>query len=277
MIHLAIVVLVLPLVVSAKPEKFAVLEFTVKGLPKETQTTFSAAVAAEIGRRPGYSVISKADIDAMLGFDRQKQALGCDDVSCLAEIGGALGVDKLVSGQVTQLGEGQTLISLQLLNTKRATVESRVSTKWEGTSSELLRVLEMLAQDLVLLPAERQVGAVQVVAAPKGAEVYVDNELKAVAPTSVAKDISLGVHTLRISSSGYDDLKTVVALKNGEILKIDGKLRELPSPPVYTRWWFWTIIGSVVAGGVVTAVILTRPQDSGGTITLPNPFVGTGR
>jgi tetratricopeptide (TPR) repeat protein len=29
------------------------------------------------------------------------------------------------------------------------------------------------------------------------------------------------------------------------------------SHPVYTRWWFWTIIGAVVAGGVVTAVALS--------------------
>jgi hypothetical protein len=30
------------------------------------------------------------------------------------------------------------------------------------------------------------------------------------------------------------------------------------SPPVYKRWWFWTGIGAVVAGGVVTGVLLSR-------------------
>ena len=29
------------------------------------------------------------------------------------------------------------------------------------------------------------------------------------------------------------------------------------SPPAYKRWWFWTGIGAVVAGGVVTAVLLS--------------------
>ena len=28
------------------------------------------------------------------------------------------------------------------------------------------------------------------------------------------------------------------------------------SGPVYTKWWFWTLIGVVVVGGVVTAVAL---------------------
>jgi hypothetical protein len=29
------------------------------------------------------------------------------------------------------------------------------------------------------------------------------------------------------------------------------------SSPVYKRWWFWTGIGAVVAGGVVTAIVLS--------------------
>jgi hypothetical protein len=37
------------------------------------------------------------------------------------------------------------------------------------------------------------------------------------------------------------------------------------SGPVYTKWWFWTIIGAVVIGGVVTAVALS----SGGTSKPP--------
>ncbi|HXU73410.1 MAG TPA: tetratricopeptide repeat protein [Polyangia bacterium] len=33
--------------------------------------------------------------------------------------------------------------------------------------------------------------------------------------------------------------------------------------PVYKKWWLWTIVGAVVAGGVVTAAVLaTRPSSS---------------
>jgi hypothetical protein len=35
-----------------------------------------------------------------------------------------------------------------------------------------------------------------------------------------------------------------------------------PSPPAYKRWWFWTGVGVVVAGGVVTAILLTRHSAS---------------
>jgi tetratricopeptide (TPR) repeat protein len=30
------------------------------------------------------------------------------------------------------------------------------------------------------------------------------------------------------------------------------------SPPIYTRWWFWAGAGAIVAGAVVTAVLLSR-------------------
>ena len=47
------------------------------------------------------------------------------------------------------------------------------------------------------------------------------------------------------------------------------------SPPVYRRWWFWTGVGVVVAGGVVTAIVLSSKSaakspacDSGGKCVL---------
>jgi hypothetical protein len=40
------------------------------------------------------------------------------------------------------------------------------------------------------------------------------------------------------------------------------------SQPIYTKWWFWTIVGAVVVGGVVTAVALS----SGGTSRPPCPM-----
>jgi hypothetical protein len=33
-----------------------------------------------------------------------------------------------------------------------------------------------------------------------------------------------------------------------------------PAHPVWKRWWFWTGVGAVVAGGAVAAFFLTRPE-----------------
>jgi tetratricopeptide (TPR) repeat protein len=42
---------------------------------------------------------------------------------------------------------------------------------------------------------------------------------------------------------------------------------EAPSRPVYKRWWFWTGIGAVVAGGAVTAFLLTRNNGPQGSLS----------
>jgi hypothetical protein len=45
------------------------------------------------------------------------------------------------------------------------------------------------------------------------------------------------------------------------------------SPPIYRRWWFWTGVGAAVAGGAVTALLLTRSSPEG---TLHPITVGVG-
>jgi hypothetical protein len=47
---------------------------------------------------------------------------------------------------------------------------------------------------------------------------------------------------------------------SGALVAQPAQPQSASSGPVYSKWWFWTIIGAVVIGGVVTAVAL-----SGGT------------
>ncbi len=49
-------------------------------------------------------VVGKSDIDAMLGFEKAKDAVGCDEVSCAAEIAGALGVESIIAATAGTLG-----------------------------------------------------------------------------------------------------------------------------------------------------------------------------
>lgn len=41
------------------------------------------------------------------------------------------------------------------------------------------------------------------------------------------------------------------------------KTPDQPTPqPVYRKWWLWTSIGAVVAAGIVTGVLLSRPKST---------------
>jgi hypothetical protein len=56
-------------------------------------------------------VVGKSDIDAMLGLEKMKDAVGCDQTSCAAELAGALGVDSIITGSIGNLG-GKYILSL---------------------------------------------------------------------------------------------------------------------------------------------------------------------
>ena len=72
------------------------------------------------------AVISRDEIKSMLLHEQSKMLMGCDDESCLAEIGGALGVQYIVSGNVGRIGETY-LLHLKLINIREAKVENRVA------------------------------------------------------------------------------------------------------------------------------------------------------
>lgn len=63
-------------------------------------------LAQQLTRR-GVKVMSPSDIRALIGVERQKQLLGCDDdtSSCLAELGDALGADGVVTGNLGKFGD----------------------------------------------------------------------------------------------------------------------------------------------------------------------------
>jgi TolB-like protein len=140
---------VLPLAASpAAKQKIAVLDVrAVQGVAPGTATILTAIVVDGASR--GFDVISQTDVASMIGFERQRQLLGCaEDSGCLAEIGGALGVDYVLSGQVGQIGSRYHL-SLQLLDARKAKVASRVARFSERDDDALAAAAQGAVVDLM--------------------------------------------------------------------------------------------------------------------------------
>ncbi len=73
-----------------------------------------AASAARLGHFD--NIITLEDVQAQLAHERMKDVLGCDDVTCATEIGGALGVRFLLTGRARVLGS-RFMITLTLIDT----------------------------------------------------------------------------------------------------------------------------------------------------------------
>jgi hypothetical protein len=134
--------------------KVAVIKLTAKGgLSQGVVDLFTEALVGDLRKRPGVSVMSEADMTAILGLERQKQMLGCADESCLAELGGALGVDRLITGSVGRIG-GTLVVNITSLDPKKvravASVSERVKTDKDDA---ILEMLPGFVSQLLLEPA----------------------------------------------------------------------------------------------------------------------------
>jgi hypothetical protein len=143
-----------PLLVAAlmaanpTPRKIAVMDLEGAGTVGALAQAASLVLPTEIrGRLPGAQVISSGEIKSMLGLEKTRQALGCEDEGCMAEIGGALGVDELISGKIGKVGR-TIVIELRRTDVRASkTVSSAVRTV-RGEEDAVITGLQEMAGEL---------------------------------------------------------------------------------------------------------------------------------
>jgi TolB-like protein len=122
---------------APQPEGVAVLDIQTSGNVDATRfAPLSSILGTEAARYPELRVVTGADIRNMLGFEAQRQLLGCEtDSTCLAEIGGALGVPYVLASEIAVFGD-RLHLTLSLLDVENSVPVSRVGLRAE-TEAEL--------------------------------------------------------------------------------------------------------------------------------------------
>lgn len=139
---------------SIRRLKVAVIKLSAKGgLSQGVVDLFTEALVGDLRKRPGVAVMSEADMTAILGLERQKQMLGCADESCLAELGGALGVDRLITGSLGRIG-GTLVVNIASLDPKKVRAVASVSERIKTDKDDaILEMLPGFVSQLLLEPA----------------------------------------------------------------------------------------------------------------------------
>jgi hypothetical protein len=79
---------------------------------------------------------------------------------------------------------------------------------------------------------------------------------------------------VQIVLSAVPDVAVTPPTPTERVVVVERRVEVPTSPPIYTRWWFWTAVGAVViAGGVTAAVLATRetlPTSSTGLTLRPS-------
>jgi hypothetical protein len=133
------------------PQKcsMAVLDLEVaEGIPPARAALWTDAMVQEMQVNSGCTVLSRADIRAVISLEAEKSLLGCDQESCLAELGDALGVGELVTGRISRI-EGSVLLSLRRTNLRTMVVTSRATDSFAGEDDEVFDFVLWLSRKLV--------------------------------------------------------------------------------------------------------------------------------
>lgn len=217
---------------AAATDKVAIIDFTTPGLPaaegKALSDSLVGVVAAEIARL-GHNVVSSADINAMLSLEKQKELIGCSEASCLAEIGGALGVDLMVSGAVGKLGDTFTM-TMTLVNPQRAEVKQRFqgtagteaalgATARRGVAVLFGRATDLSGAGIIAVQTEPPGGTVFLDGKAVGAEpIILDNVIAGDHIVSASKGTLVGKQSILMAAGAVE--RITIPLKSAATVKV---------------------------------------------------------
>jgi TolB-like protein len=126
--------------------KLAAPELRTVGLSTETRSFLSEHLAQRLALN-GLKVISANEIATLLGLERQRQVLGCqENSSCLTEMANALGVDGVVTGSVGKF-EDTFQVNLKVISAVDASALAIYSAQAHGDKA-LLETLTVAADQL---------------------------------------------------------------------------------------------------------------------------------
>lgn len=244
---------------ASAAQKIAVLEVTVEGgADPVVGRQMTGRLAEVIAKREGVSTIAPDDIRALLEKESEKQLLGCDDDSCLAEIGGVLGADVLVKGRVAKIEEGFA-ITLNSVDARRAVPLGHVSDRWGGESIGLLELVDPLVDRL--FAKDPLFGSVEVTGAEDGSRIFIDDEIRGTAPAGQMSKVPVGAHRLRVASDDHLPFERWIVVKTDKVTAVPVQLEARPSSPFYATWWFWTAAAVAVTGAAVGTAVLLSGDD----------------
>jgi hypothetical protein len=140
---------------KARRVKIALLRLKALGdVDPQTCALLTEALAGALRKRTGLSVMADSDIAALLGIEKTKEMLGCSEAGCIAELSGALGVDRVVHGSIGRVGSS-LLVNLASLDPRKAAQIASVSERLNGGKEEsFLDALPRIVDDLIAEPTK---------------------------------------------------------------------------------------------------------------------------
>jgi TolB-like protein len=247
-----------------KRTPIAVMELQGRGVDEASAGALTTEVSNTLAQLRVFRVITREDIKRMVQLQQtRQQCSGEVDAACMAEIGGALGVDYLVYGEVAKIADTYNL-SMVLLDIAKAEAANRVSKKITDTRA-LLTDTESAAKLLVQPLLESRKGFLVLDVREKGAKVSVDGKTVGLSPLAGRLELPMGAHEVMIEKTGFmawartiDVPPSQALVEPVSMMPSQEFINEYESSATRTRVLAWATAGAAVvlvgAAGVIRLV-----------------------
>lgn len=228
-----------------------------EGFDAREVATIEELLLGRLDDTDDFRVVGRSDIVALLGFERQKVALGCTSDSCLAEIAGAVGAALLATGDVGRVG-GVTVVSLKLIDPAAATVVGRASRTVENPAELTTKIGELVREVVAKWEKSRPHPAMS--GRSKVRYALVGVAVAALAGGGVAQWQASSVFDADVvrTVDGQDvHTQTQAALRRASVLSVTAKV---------------LFVAGALAGGWGTYLVVTPSPGSGGELALGGRF-----
>jgi hypothetical protein len=255
--------------------RYALYPLGTLALAREEVAKVERALVAALAVVPDARVAPRSAVERVLGDKKNARLALCEgDLACLAQVGKAVGVDRVIAGEAGGLAQG-FVVYLRVIDVASGREIGSASVVLKGDE----RGLRASAREAAfkLLAPDQYVGKLLVRADAPGAMLYIDGQRVAQLP-SAAVTIPVGTHAMRLSHEAYRDFLRFVDVEFDRTTEIDANMSAFPvvsdrmraqqqathggpgegevedGRAWYRRWWAVTAFGVIVAG-ITTAVV----------------------
>ncbi len=115
----------LPAHAASKRPRMVVLGIkSVEPSTKAAADSLTEVLTRDLAALKRFEVLGETELGSLIGYDRQRQLLGCKDESCMAELAGAFGAEFLLLGHLGLVGKTYTL-DLKVADVKKSQIAGR--------------------------------------------------------------------------------------------------------------------------------------------------------
>jgi hypothetical protein len=132
--------ILLPFLLSARqdrPVSLAIYGIKGIGIEHDLALTIQEHLESNLPGYSNYTIVSRNDMEKVISENRLQQTGICIDDACVLKAGALLGVDELITGTISHLGNTYNIV-LKLITVDSGTIVSSVNTQYSGPVDSLL-------------------------------------------------------------------------------------------------------------------------------------------